>query len=127
MWRMIRSIRWNMLCLSQTEVSSALYKLIIREEAQCSFLAAQRTIFGRDVPINDSKVRLMMKQWWLPAQPYCGRMNAFTQVIPGVTKMPSIGALPLQKVGGIGMLVCFLHNSTKFRSSAVSLVAKRPV
>ncbi len=126
-WRITRSMRWNKLCLLHTEVSSALYKFIIHEDAQCNFLATQWTIFGKDVPITDSEVRLMMKHWWSPMPPYCGRMNAFTQVIPGVMKTPSIGALPLWKVGGIGMPVCSLHNSTKFRSSAASLVARRPV
>jgi hypothetical protein len=85
-WRITRSMRWNMLCLSHTEVSLALYKFIIREDVQCSFLATQRTIFGKDVPITDSKVRSMMKHQWSPMPPYCGRMNAFTQVILGVTK-----------------------------------------
>jgi hypothetical protein len=120
-------MQWNMLCLLHTEVSLALYKFIIREDAQCNFLATQRTIFGNDVPITDSEVRLMMKHWWSPTSPYCERMNAFMQVIPGVMKTPSIGALPIRKVGGIGMPVCFLHNSTKFTSSAASLVTRLPV
>jgi hypothetical protein len=126
-WQITRSMRWNMLCLLYTEVSLALYKYIIHEDTQCNFLATQQTIFGKDVPITDSKVRSMMKYWWSPTPPYCGGMNAITQVIPGVMKTPSIGALPLQKVRGIGMPVCFLHNSTKIRSSAASLVARCPV
>jgi hypothetical protein len=86
----------NMLCLSHTDVSLAQYKFTIRKEEQWSFLAEQWTIFGKDVPINDSDVRSMMKQRWSPTPPYCGRMNAFTHVIPGVAKMPSMGALPLR-------------------------------
>jgi hypothetical protein len=74
----------------------AQYKFTIREEEKWSFLAEQRTIFGKDVLINDSDVRLMMKQQWLPTPPYCGRMNAFMHVIPGVAKIPSMGALPLR-------------------------------
>jgi hypothetical protein len=86
----------NMLYLSHTDVSLAQYKFTIREEEQWSFLAEQQAIFGKDVPINDSDVRLMMKQRWSPTPPYCGRMNAIKHVIPGVAKMLSMGALPLR-------------------------------
>jgi hypothetical protein len=53
-------MRLNMLCLSHTDVSLAQYKFTIQEEEQWSFLAEQWTIFGKDVPINDSDVRSMM-------------------------------------------------------------------
>ncbi len=66
------------------DVMLAQYKFTIQEEEQWSFIAEQWTIFGKDVPINDSDVRLMMKQRWSPTPPYCGRMNAFMHVIPVV-------------------------------------------
>jgi hypothetical protein len=109
-----------MLCLSHTEVCLALYKLIIWEEVQCSFLAAHQTIFGNDVPIIDSEVRLMMKHRWSPTPPYCERMKTLTQVIPGVVNVPLMGALPFWWVGGIGVPVWFLVGRGDWCPSMVS-------
>ncbi len=44
-----------------------------------------------------------------------------------VAKIPSIGMLPVWKVGGIGRPVCLRQTSVKLRSASASLFAIRPV
>jgi hypothetical protein len=62
-------MQWKMLCSSHTEVSLEFYSFIILVDMQFNFLAAQRMMFRKDVPITDAEVRSMMKQWLLPTSP----------------------------------------------------------
>jgi hypothetical protein len=79
--------------------------MIIHFEIKWIFLAAHQTVLGKEEPITGSDGRSIMKHQWSPMPPRWGRINAFTVSIPEVVKIPSIGALLVQNVGGIGMSV----------------------
>ena len=84
-------------------------------------------MFGNDVPIIKLDEKSIMKHLWSPTPQRWGRQKMLTHSIPGVAKIPSIGMLPVQNVGGMGMPVWWSPIFLKFRSDAERWQVMHPV